>query len=27
MDTRNKPFYNLPSTGTLEGAPVGTYGF
>ncbi len=27
MDTRNKPFYNMPSTGTLEGAPVGTYGF
>ena len=27
MDTRNKPFYNMPSTGTLAGAPVGTYGF
>jgi hypothetical protein len=27
MDTRNKPFYNMPSAGTLEGAPVGTYGF
>lgn len=27
MDTRNKPFYNLPSDGTLPGAPVGTYGF
>lgn len=27
MDTRNKPFYNMPGTGTLPGAPVGTYGF
>jgi hypothetical protein len=27
MDTRNKPFYNLPSAGTRPGAPVGTYGF
>ena len=27
MDTRNKPFYNLPSTGTLSAAGVGTYGF
>lgn len=27
QDTRNKPFYNMPSTGTLPGAAVGTYGF
>jgi hypothetical protein len=27
MDTRNKPFYNMPGTGTLPGAPIGTYGF
>lgn len=27
MDTRNKPFYNMPSAGTLPAAGVGTYGF
>ncbi len=27
MDTRNKPFYNMPATGTLPAAAVGTYGF
>lgn len=27
MDTRNKPFYNMPSTGTLPASAVGTYGF
>lgn len=26
-DTRNIPFYNMPSAGTLGGAPLGTYGF
>lgn len=27
MDTRNKPFYNMPSTGTAPGAARSTYGF
>jgi hypothetical protein len=27
MDTRNLPFYNMPSTGTLPASGVGTYGF
>jgi hypothetical protein len=27
MDTRNLPFYDMPSAGTLPGAAAGTYGF
>jgi len=27
MDTRNKPFYNMPQAGTLPATGVGTYGF
>lgn len=27
MDTRNLPFYDMPSTGTIGAAAVGTYGF
>lgn len=27
MDTRNKPFYNMPSAGTLPATGAGTYGF
>jgi hypothetical protein len=27
MDTRNLPFYDMPSAGTLPGAALGTYGF
>lgn len=27
MDTRNKPFYNMPSVGTIPASGVGTYGF
>jgi hypothetical protein len=27
MDTRNKPFYNMPSTGTLPASGPSTYGF
>ncbi len=27
MDTRNKPFYNMPSAGTAAATGVGTYGF
>jgi len=27
MDTRNLPFYNMPSAGTIAAAGVGTYGF
>lgn len=27
MDTRNKPFYNMPQAGTLPASGAGTYGF
>ncbi len=27
LDTRNKPYYNMPQTGTRPGAATGTYGF